>query len=83
MIKNYLIIISFIFISIFFALSFLSAKNESLTYDEVVHLQEGLNALKYHKFEIDTNNPPLIRELASMPVFLGSNNLFWSSSPID
>lgn len=81
--KNYLTIILFIFISIFFTLSFLSAKNESLTYDEIIHLQEGLNALRYHTFKIDTNNPPLIRELASLPLFLGLDNLIRSNSPID
>lgn len=80
--RSNLIVIA-VFIFIFFMLSFLSAKNESLTYDEVVHLQEGLNALKYHTFEIDTNNPPLIRELASLPVFLGLDNLVRSTSPID
>ena len=80
--KNYLIIL-FIFISIFFVFSFFSAKKESLTYDEVVHLQEGLNALKYHTFAIDTNNPPLIRELASLPVFFGSDNFIGSNSSID
>jgi len=45
--------------------------SESLTFDEIVHMQEGVNALTKHTFLIDTNNPPLIRELAMLPAVLG------------
>lgn len=56
---------------IFFVFSSLSAFYESLTYDEIVHIQEGKNALQYHTFLIDTNNPPLIRELQTLPLVFG------------
>ncbi len=58
--------------AIFLALTIGSARVESLTYDEIVHIEEGLNAWKRHTFDIDTNNPPLIRELAVIPLLLSS-----------
>ncbi len=64
-----------ILIFLFIALSFASARAESLTFDEIVHMQEGVNALTRHTFFIDTNNPPLIRELAMLPTVLGLGTL--------
>ncbi len=52
-------------------LSIASSLNESLTYDEIVHLQEGRLALLSHTFELDTNNPPFIRQLSAIPFLLG------------
>lgn len=48
-------------------LSFSSALRESLTFDEIVYLQEGRNAVLSHTFDIDPYNPPLTRELAMIP----------------
>ena len=56
----------------FVLLSVGSATRESLTYDEIVHSQEGLNHLQKQTFAIDTYNPPLIRELQMLAVALGS-----------
>jgi len=53
---------------IFLTLSVGSATRESLTFDEIVHIEEGIHAWKKHTFDIDTNNPPLIRELAVIPL---------------
>jgi 4-amino-4-deoxy-L-arabinose transferase-like glycosyltransferase len=66
---------------IFFGLSLGSALRESLTYDEIVHLEEGENALVRHTFLIDTYNPPLVRELASLPLVLGAGTLIQSNFP--
>jgi len=55
----------------FFALNFLSAQRESLTYDEPVHLKAGLEEWQKRDFSMDANNPPLIREIAALPVVLG------------
>lgn len=52
---------------LFFILSFMSSFKESLTFDEIVDLQEGRNAILYHSFNIDPYNPPLTREIAVMP----------------
>lgn len=61
----------FLILTGFFALSLGSALRESLTFDEIVHLEEGANHLKSHSFAIDTNNPPFIRELTAIPKMLG------------
>lgn len=58
---------------IFVWLSVSSAMRESLTYDEIVHIQEGKNAWIKREFLIDTNNPPLIRELAVLPLLFTGN----------
>ncbi len=50
------------------AVSIGSAMHESLTFDEIVHVQEGLNAWRKKEFFIDTNNPPFIREFAVLPL---------------
>lgn len=55
----------------FCVLSIGSSLHESLTYDEIVHLQEGRLALLSHTFALDTNNPPFIRELTAIPLVLG------------
>jgi len=55
----------------FFTLNFLSAQRESLTYDEPVHLKAGLEEWQKRDFSMDANNPPLIREIAALPVVLG------------
>lgn len=58
------IIFLIIFCLIFAAMSVGSALSESYTYDEPLHLQEGIAALTKHTFDVDPLNPPLIRELA-------------------
>lgn len=68
-------------VGLFVALSVGSALNESLTFDEIVHAQEGVNALAKHTFLIDTNNPPLVRELAMLPMVLGAQNWMHSTIP--
>jgi 4-amino-4-deoxy-L-arabinose transferase-like glycosyltransferase len=74
MISNRVFVLcSVIFLCIFTVLSVGSALRESLTYDEIVHIQEGKNALLKHQFLIDTNNPPLIRELAVIPMLFGGS----------
>lgn len=67
---SFLLTVVCIFASLFLALSIGSAREESLTFDEIVHIEEGLNAWKNHSFDIDTNNPPLIRELAVIPLLI-------------
>jgi len=59
------IVCSYIFVSLG------SALRESLTYDENVHIQLGLDAWKTHTFTKDPYSPPLIGEIAVMPILLG------------
>lgn len=72
---NYLFIgLISIVLSLFFILTYASALRESLTYDEIVHIEEGITAWKKHEFRVDTNNPPLIRELAVIPLLFQKNS---------
>src|SRR5690242_20674914 len=57
-----------IFCFLFAALAVGSARNESVTYDEPLHMQEGIAALTRHTFDVDPLNPPLVRELAALPI---------------
>jgi len=77
-------IIVAIFIFIFFIVSFISVKRESLTYDEIVYLQEGIITLKDHKFaNFDTINPPFIRELATIPYVFQSKDAVLNNISLD
>ena len=64
-------LLPWVIVALFVALSVGSALSESLTFDEIVHAQEGISALTRHTFLVDTNNPPLVREFAMLPVVLG------------
>lgn len=72
---------AFFLICIFFVISIGSALQESLTYDEIVHIQEGKTAILYHRFTVDTNNPPFERELAALPLVFHIDALMHSSLP--
>lgn len=71
--KPYLAV--YIFSILFFSLSFFSATSESLTYDEPAHIMEGQNAVYDQKFLVDVVNPPLLREIAIMPMYLTTKRL--------
>lgn len=70
-----------VLLSFFAFISVQSALRESLTFDEIVHIEEGYNAWQKHEFLIDTNNPPLIRELAVLPLLAGFQKYMDSSQP--
>lgn len=52
-----------ILLVVFVLLSYLSVKQESLTYDEIVYSQEGNAIFSTGNFSIDPYNPPLIKEI--------------------
>lgn len=66
--KFWLGLIMFIFI--FGVLTARSAVRESLTFDEPAHVFEGLAAWRMRTFEHDVVNPPLVRELAVIPLLI-------------
>lgn len=69
------------FLFLFSVFSIGSALQESLTYDEVVYLEEGRAAWIHRTFDVDTYNPPLIRNLAALPFVLGADRLILSPYP--
>jgi len=45
-----------------------SIRTQSLTYDEPVHIAEGLNAWRYGRFEQYNDHPPLARLWFALPL---------------
>lgn len=60
-------ILALIFISAF-AVMLYSSKQTSQTTDEGVHLMAGLTYLKEGDFRLDPEHPPLLKELAAVPL---------------
>jgi hypothetical protein len=60
-----------VFLIIFFAhgLSFIRAN--SPTYDEAMHIAAGYSYLATGDFRLEPQNPPFIKELLALPLFLG------------
>ncbi len=58
-------------VAVFIVATLGSALQESLTFDEIFNLQEGFTNITKQEFPIEPYNPPLIRELASIPSVLG------------
>ncbi len=69
-------------LSVFVALSIVSAGKESLTFDEPVDVEEGLNALIRHTFAVDPYNPPLVKELTALPMLPGADRAFALDAPL-
>ncbi len=73
--KSYQRLLFVFILLIFVAISVGSALSESLVFDEIVYRQEGLNHWFRRTFDIDTNNPPLVREIETIPLALGADKL--------
>lgn len=61
------------FLLILFILLLISTFSESLTYDELTHLNVGYEILKNHEFRYDIFNPPLTKEIFSFPSLFNKN----------
>jgi hypothetical protein len=59
----------FLFIFLAQGLSFIRAN--SPTYDEAMHIAAGYSYLATGDFRLEPQNPPLIKELLALPLFLG------------
>ncbi len=79
--KIYHRIIAGLLLVIFIFLSVQSALLESLTYDEIVDVEEGRAALIPHTFSVDPYNPPFIKEVTTLPLLLGFDILYPSLPP--
>jgi hypothetical protein len=52
----------------FITISVLNAKNDSATYDEVAHISAGYSYLTQHDNRLNPEHPPLIKDLAALPL---------------
>jgi hypothetical protein len=57
-----------------FLLAFLSTKNDSFTFDETAHIGAGYSYLTQMDYRMNPEHPPLIKDLAALPLlFLNLN----------
>jgi len=56
-----------------------AATRHSPTVDEVGHLGAGLSHWHFHRFDLYRVNPPLVRSVATLPVYLLGPTLDWHS----
>jgi len=67
--KNYKILVIF-FLALLFIFEITSAVKESQTIDEGTHLAAGYSYLMKNDFRMNTEHPPLIKELSALPLLL-------------
>ncbi len=52
----------------FFAIGAASVRDDSLTIDETAHVVSGYAALRYGRFDINLEHPPLVKMVAALPL---------------
>ena len=65
--KNWLVLLIGMFI-VSFMLMVTSAKTDSQTTDEAIHLVSGYTYLTQRDFRLDSEHPPFLKELAALPL---------------
>lgn len=60
--------------------TYLSARSQSITTDEVVHIPAGVSYLQVHDARMNPEHPPLIKILAALPLVLGGVHLDYNLS---
>jgi len=66
------LIAAFLLTFVFF-ISFFSMKDDSVTMDEVAHLPAGYSYLTQKDMRLNPEHPPLIKDLAALPLFFIKN----------
>lgn len=69
-IYKYHLYIAIIILSIMFALSFFTMKNDSAIMDEVAHIPAGYSYLKYADYRLNPEHPPLLKDISAAPLLL-------------
>ena len=67
---------------LFVAQGMVFIRANSQTIDEAMHLAAGYSYLATRDFRIEPQNPPLIKELLALPVWVAYGLPFRSGSPI-
>ncbi|HEX7586253.1 MAG TPA: glycosyltransferase family 39 protein [Patescibacteria group bacterium] len=78
--KNYKSII-FIILAFMFVVSVLNAKNDSAIFDEVAHIPAGYSYLTQHEIRLNPEHPPLIKDLAGLPLLFMHLNFNVTDQP--
>jgi hypothetical protein len=85
--KNHRIIIAII-LGFMAIVSILNADNDSLIYDEAAHIPAGYSYLTQHDIRLNPEHPPLLKDLAAVPLLFLHPNLditqdFWTKDDAD
>jgi hypothetical protein len=86
LIKKHYKLIVFTIMAYFTIVSVLNAKNDAAIFDEVAHIPAGYSYLTQHDTRLNPEHPPLIKDLAALPLlFLHLNfnvngQSFWDGS---
>ena len=78
--RNTNIVASLLLTFVFF-IAFFSAKDDSLTMDEVAHLPAGYSYLTQQDMRLNPEHPPLIKDLAALPLLFIKGIQFPSDIP--
>ena len=70
MTRKYTNIPAYFILGAMFLLLFTSALNDSATFDEVAHIGAGYTYLKYKDSRLNPEHPPLMKDLAALPLML-------------
>jgi len=63
-------ITAFILLGVMFIMGFLSYREDSATMDELSHIPAGFSYVSQQDFRINPEHPPLIKDLAALPLLL-------------
>jgi predicted membrane-bound dolichyl-phosphate-mannose-protein mannosyltransferase len=71
-----------------FAVSVLNARNDSAIFDETAHIPAGYSYLKEHDMRLNPEHPPLLKDLAALPLLFFNPNFdtskdFWTKDNAD
>jgi hypothetical protein len=71
--KIYWLVVSFVLLSVFL-LAVFSIKDDTFTFDEIAHVGAGYSYLTQQDYRMNPEHPPLIKDLAAIPLlFLNLN----------
>ncbi|MFA6183573.1 MAG: glycosyltransferase family 39 protein [Parcubacteria group bacterium] len=67
----------------FLTISLLNANNDSATFDEIAHIPAGYSYLTQHEMRLNPEHPPLLKDLAAIPLLFMNLNFdiaksFWT-----
>lgn len=85
--RHHRIIIALVF-AYTLTVSVLNAFNDSLIYDEDAHIPAGYSYLKTHDLRLNPEHPPLLKDMAALPLLLlnptfDTQQSFWNENPND
>lgn len=81
-------ILALLILFVMFLILIFSSANDSATFDEVAHIGAGYTYLKYKDSRLNPEHPPLLKDLAALPLLFLNLNFdinqpFWNSENVN